>query len=81
MTTCPAPAPSTHPAVDLKPGDRITFDFAGGPNRLGEVEVFDAYPIGQQNHHVVPMTQLVLLHPTKGYCHRQVASTTKFVVQ
>jgi hypothetical protein len=81
MTTTTAPELRTFPAVDLKPGDVITFDFAGGPNRLGEVEVFDAYPIGAGLGHRQPMTQLVLLHPDRGYCYRQVASATTFAVR
>lgn len=71
----------TFDACDLKPGDEITFDFTGSRNRLGDVVVFDAYPIGRLNHHLVPMVQLVLIHPTQGYCHRQVAATTRFVVR
>lgn len=63
----------TIPAADLKGGDRIRFDFKGRPNRLGEVEVFDAYPAGRPcpGGHLI---QLVLIKSDGDFAYRQVAN-------
>ena len=68
-----------HPAYDLKPGDVIDFDFRG--SRLGECEVFDAYPIAGGREITGGLVQVVLIDKDGQYRYRQVTGSLEFAVR
>lgn len=71
--------PRQFKAHDLKPGDKITWDFRG--DRLGEVEVFDAEPLPGWNG-PRPLVRVVLLTASgKRYRYRNVDASTVFAVR